>query len=67
MELIERIRRDIQHRLDAVLSEADKLRKALAALDPRGSSGSAGGTARPQVSAAHAARGDEAARDRGPV
>jgi DNA-binding transcriptional ArsR family regulator len=36
MELIDRIRKDIQDRLDAVLSEADKLRKALQALDPRG-------------------------------
>jgi DNA-binding transcriptional ArsR family regulator len=36
MELIDRIRKDIQERLDAVLGEADKLRKALTALDPRG-------------------------------
>jgi hypothetical protein len=42
MELIDRIRKDIQNRLDSVLSEADKLRKALVALDPRGSSSSAG-------------------------
>jgi DNA-binding transcriptional ArsR family regulator len=40
MELIDRIRRDIQDRLDAVLGEAEKLRKALVALDPRGTSGS---------------------------
>jgi DNA-binding transcriptional ArsR family regulator len=40
MELIDRIRKDIQDRLDAVLSEADKLRKALQALDPRGGSSS---------------------------
>ena len=38
MDLIDRIRKDIQDRLDAVLSEADKLRKALQALDPRGGS-----------------------------
>ena len=47
MELIDRIRKDIQDRLDAVLGEADKLRKALVALDPRGSSSSAARTARP--------------------
>jgi DNA-binding transcriptional ArsR family regulator len=35
MDLIDRIRNDIQERLDALLSEADKLRKALQALDPR--------------------------------
>jgi DNA-binding transcriptional ArsR family regulator len=35
MELIDRIRRDIQERLDALLGEADKLRKALIALDHR--------------------------------
>ena len=39
MELIDRIRKDIQERLDAVLGEAEKLRKALLALDPRGGSG----------------------------
>jgi DNA-binding transcriptional ArsR family regulator len=33
--LIDRIRHDIQHRLDQLLAEADKLRHALAALDPR--------------------------------
>jgi DNA-binding transcriptional ArsR family regulator len=41
MDLIDRIRKDIQDRLDAVLGEADKLRKALVALDPRGGSGPA--------------------------
>lgn len=34
-KLIDRIRQDIQHRLDQLLAEADKLRHALAALDPR--------------------------------
>jgi DNA-binding transcriptional ArsR family regulator len=34
-KLIDRIRHDIQHRLDQLLAEADKLRDALAALDPR--------------------------------
>jgi CRP-like cAMP-binding protein len=34
-ELIDRIRHNIQQRLDQLLAEADKLRHALAALDPR--------------------------------
>lgn len=34
--MIDRIRHDIQHRLDQLHAEADKLRRALAALDPRG-------------------------------
>jgi sugar-specific transcriptional regulator TrmB len=33
--LIDRIRQDVQQRLDQLLAEADKLRRALAALDPR--------------------------------
>ncbi|HEX8159347.1 MAG TPA: MarR family transcriptional regulator [Solirubrobacteraceae bacterium] len=33
--MIERIRHDIQERLEQLLAEADKLRRALAALDPR--------------------------------
>jgi sugar-specific transcriptional regulator TrmB len=33
--LIDRIRHDIQQRLEQLLAEADKLRHALAALDPR--------------------------------
>ena len=33
--MIDRIRHDIQQRLDQLLAEADKLRRALAALDPR--------------------------------
>lgn len=40
MDLIDRMRKDIQDRLETVLGEADKLRKALAALDPRGGSAS---------------------------
>jgi CRP-like cAMP-binding protein len=35
IKLIDRIRRDIQQRLEQLLAEADKLRHALAALDPR--------------------------------
>src|SRR5450755_4538638 len=34
-KLIDRIRQDIQQRLDQLLTEADKLRHALAVLDPR--------------------------------
>jgi hypothetical protein len=34
--LIDRVRHDIQERLDQLLAEAEKLRHALAALDPRG-------------------------------
>lgn len=41
MNLIDRIRKDIQDRLDAVLSEADKLRKALSALGPTSAAGPA--------------------------
>lgn len=33
--MIDRIRHDIQQRLDQLLAEVDKLRRALAALDPR--------------------------------
>ena len=35
--MIDRLREQIQQRLDQLLSEADRLRKALAALDPRSS------------------------------
>lgn len=40
--MIDRIGHDIQQRLDQLLVEIDKQRRALAALDPRGSSSSAG-------------------------
>jgi DNA-binding transcriptional ArsR family regulator len=33
--VIDRLRKEIQERLDQLLAEADRLRKALAALDPR--------------------------------
>ncbi len=36
MQVIDRITHDIQQRLEQLLDEADKLRHALAALDPRG-------------------------------
>jgi DNA-binding transcriptional ArsR family regulator len=51
MDLIDRIRKDIQERLDAVLGEAEKLRKALSALDPRG------GSSRPSTTAPRSAAG----------
>jgi DNA-binding transcriptional ArsR family regulator len=35
-KVIDRLRKEIQDRLDQLLSEADKLRRALIALDPRG-------------------------------
>jgi DNA-binding transcriptional ArsR family regulator len=38
IKLIDRIRHDIQQRLDQLLTEAEKLRRALAALGPRGRS-----------------------------
>lgn len=38
--MIDRIRHDIQERLDQLLAEIDKLRRALTALDPRGHSAS---------------------------
>jgi DNA-binding transcriptional ArsR family regulator len=38
--VIERLREQIQERLDQLVGEADRLRKALAALDPRGQSAS---------------------------
>jgi CRP-like cAMP-binding protein len=37
--VIDRLREQIQQRLDQLVSEADRLRKALAALDPRSSAG----------------------------
>ena len=37
-ELIESIRKQIEERLEQLLAEAEKLRRALAALDPRGGS-----------------------------
>jgi hypothetical protein len=37
--VIDRLREQIQQRLDQLVNEADRLRKALAALDPRSSAG----------------------------
>jgi DNA-binding transcriptional ArsR family regulator len=61
MDLIDRIRNDIQERLDALLSEADKLRKALQALDPRGGSSSSS-SQRAATSASSARRSTSSAR-----
>jgi CRP-like cAMP-binding protein len=54
-KVIDRIRRDIQHRLDQLLAEADKLRRALVALDPRQRSAPARNPARSQPTAQPAA------------
>jgi DNA-binding transcriptional ArsR family regulator len=52
--MIDRIRQDIQERLDQLLAEADKLRRALIALDPRPQS------ATPPREASNSAAGDKA-------
>jgi DNA-binding transcriptional ArsR family regulator len=52
--LIDRIRHDIQQRLDQLLTEADKLRHALAALDPRDRSRTKSNTAKRQPTAKRA-------------
>jgi len=49
--LIDRIRHDIQELLDQLLSEADKLRQALAALDPRERRTKQTKSAKPQAAA----------------
>jgi len=46
--LIDNLRKQIQERLDQLLAEAEKLRRALAALDPRGGSSRPGPTESPQ-------------------
>ena len=53
MNLIDRIRTDIQERLDALLSEADKLRNALQAL---GGGSSSASSPRPPASTSNARR-----------
>ena len=59
--LIDRIRHDIQQRLDQLLAEADKLRHALAALDPRGRSAAKPKTTRSQPTPKRAAKTLDAA------
>jgi Helix-turn-helix domain len=46
--LIDNLRKQVQERLEQLLSEADKLRRALAALDPRGASTSPARTTSPR-------------------
>ncbi len=49
--VIDRLREQIQHRLDQLAGEADRLRKALAALDPRSSAPSASKPPAPKTAA----------------
>ncbi len=59
--MIDRIRTELQQRLDQLLAEADKLRRALAALDPRaGASSTQPETPRPAPPAATRQRVPEA-------
>jgi DNA-binding transcriptional ArsR family regulator len=58
--LIDRIRHDIQQRLDQLLAEADKLRHALAALDPRERSTPKPKTTKSQPAAKRAAKTPDA-------
>jgi DNA invertase Pin-like site-specific DNA recombinase len=58
--LIDRIRHDIQQRLDQLLAEADKLRHALAALDPRERSASKANTTSSPPAAKQAAKTPDA-------
>src|ERR1700729_2896450 len=59
-KLIDRIRHDIQQRLDQLLAEAEKLRHALAALDPRERSGSKPTTTSSQPAVKQAAKASDA-------
>ena len=54
--MIERLRKEIEERLEQLLAEAEKLRKALVALDPRGSSAPPRAASRPRRATAPAAR-----------
>jgi CRP-like cAMP-binding protein len=62
-KLIDRIRHDIQQRLEQLLAEADKLRHALVALDPRERVSSKPTTTRAQPTAKRAVNPPETARD----
>jgi DNA-binding transcriptional ArsR family regulator len=53
--VIDRLRKEIEARLEQVLAEAEKLRKALSALDPRGQSSSTS-AAKPRSRATRAGR-----------
>jgi CRP-like cAMP-binding protein len=61
--LIDRIRHDIQQRLEQLLAEADKLRHALVALDPRERVSSKPTTTRPRPAAKRAVNPPETAQD----
>jgi CRP-like cAMP-binding protein len=58
--LIDRIRHDIQHRLEQLLAEADKLRQALVALGPRERSTAEAKTTTPAPTAKQAAKTPDA-------
>ena len=64
--MIDRIRHDIQQRLDQLLAEAEKLRHALAALDPRERSTSRRRTTRSQPTTKRAAKTSEAPKQTPP-
>jgi sugar-specific transcriptional regulator TrmB len=61
-KLIDRIRHDIQQRLEQLLAEADKLRHALVALDPRERGSSTPKATKPQPSAKRAANMPEVSK-----
>jgi hypothetical protein len=54
--VIDRLREQLQHRLDQLIGEADRLRKALVALDPRSSATPARNPAAPSARARTRAR-----------
>jgi CRP-like cAMP-binding protein len=60
--LLDRIRHDMQQRLEQLLAEADKLRHALAALDPRERSTHAPKSTKSQPTATRAAKTPDAAQ-----
>jgi DNA-binding transcriptional ArsR family regulator len=64
--LIDRIRHDIQQRLDQLLAEAEKLRHALAALDPRERSTPKPKTTRSRPTAKRAAKTPDASKQTPP-
>jgi predicted Rossmann fold nucleotide-binding protein DprA/Smf involved in DNA uptake len=64
--LIDRIRHDIQQRLDQLLAEAEKLRHALAALDPRERSTPKPKTTKSQPTAKRAAKTPDAPKQTPP-
>ena len=68
--MIDRIREDIEQRLEQLLAEADKLRDALSALGPGDGNGQAtpdAARARPGAVAARARHGPDRRRARPPV